>query len=141
MAIVASVGPYRFSRMDLFAAPCHAAARLAESASPQNRLQRREGNAPGSSRPNFDANIATDGTENQHVSSFSSIRVAGVSVCSAKGQRVAPASQQVNRSCTLRSKVRSKFCEQRSASCMPKRFAAYSMYATAFDWLTATPLG
>src|SRR5208282_2878866 len=92
-------------------------------------------------RPSFDANMATDGTENQHVSSFSSIRVAGVSVCSAKGQSVAPASQQVNRSCTLRSNVRSKLCEQRSPPCMPKRFAAYSMYATTFDWLTATPFG
>src|SRR5271157_2540072 len=115
MAIVASVGPYKFSTMEWLAAACHAAARLAESASPQNRLQRKVGNAPGSNRPSFDANMATDGTENQHVSSFSSIRVAGVSVCSAKGQSVAPASQQVNRSCTLRSKVKSKFCEQRSA--------------------------
>src|ERR1700679_1550583 len=117
MAMVASVGPYRFSRMELFAASCQAAARLEESASPQNRLQRKVGNAPGSSTPSFEANMATDGTENQHVSSFSSTRVAGVSVCSAYGQRVAPASQQVKRSCTLRSKVRSKFCEQRSPPC------------------------
>src|SRR5580658_649960 len=114
MAIVASVGPYRFSRMELFAACCHSAARLEESASPQNRLQRKVGNAPGSSRPTFDANIATDGTENQTVSSFSSTRVAGVSVCSAEVHSVAPASQEVKRSCTLRSNVRSKFCEQRS---------------------------
>src|ERR1035438_5934863 len=127
MAMVASVGPYKFSRMELFAACCHASASVEESASPQNRLQRRVGKAPASSNPSFDANIATEGTENQQVSSFSSIRVAGVSVCSAYGHSVAPPSQQVNRSCTLRSKVKSKFCEQRSPPWMPKRFAAYSM--------------
>src|SRR5271156_1567034 len=114
MAMVASVGPYRFSRIELGAAACHACARVEESASPQKRLQRRVGNSPGSSIPSFDANIATDGTENQTVNCFSSIRVAGVNVFSAKGISVAPASQQVKRSCTLRSKVKSKFCEQRS---------------------------
>src|SRR5271156_6798149 len=98
MAMVASVGPYRFSRMELFAASCHAAARLEESASPQKRLQRKVGNAPGSRSPSLEANMATEGTENQTVSSFSSTKVAGVSVCSAYGQSVAPASQQVNRS-------------------------------------------
>src|SRR5208283_5992162 len=102
--------------MELFAACCHASASVAESASPQNRLQRSVGNAPGCSNPTFEANMATDGTENQQVNSFSSTSVAGVSVCSVYGQSVAPASQQVKRSCTLRSNVRSKFCEQRSAA-------------------------
>src|SRR5208282_1797137 len=100
--------------MELFAACCQVAARLEESASPQKRLQRRVGNAPGCNSPSFDANIATEGTENQTVNANSSTSDAGVSVCSANGHRVAPASQQVNRSCTLRSKVRSKFCEHLS---------------------------
>src|SRR5208283_989618 len=127
--------------MELFAACCQASAKVAERASPQKRLQRRVGNAPGCNSPTFEANMATDGTENQQVNSFSSTKVAGVSVCSVYGQSVAPASQQVNRSCTLRSNVKSKFCEQRSAALKPNRFFAYSMYATAFDWLTATPFG
>src|SRR5581483_2440101 len=103
-----------FSRTEDGAALCQASARLAERASPQNRLRRRVGKAPGCRSPSLEANIATDGTENQTVSSYSSIVVAGTSTCSGKGHSVAPASQHANKSCTLRSKVRSKFCEQRS---------------------------
>src|SRR5215469_6396836 len=124
MAMVASVGPYKFSKMELQAASCQAQARLDESASPQNKLNRKVGNAPGVNSPILDANIATDGTENQTVILFSSISVAGVRVCSVQGQSVAPAFQQVNRSCTLRSKVRSKFWEHRSSALISNRFAA-----------------
>src|SRR5713226_3076878 len=104
-----------FSRTERGAACAQAVASRAERASPQNRLSRNEGKAPGSKRRSFDANMATDGTENQTVNSFSLIRLAGTRYCSGNGQRVAPASQQTNRSCTLRSNVRSKFCEQRSS--------------------------
>src|ERR1700693_5862404 len=104
-----------FSRTERGAACCQATASLAERASPANRLSRSEGKAPGSKRPSFVANITTDGTENQTVSSFSLIKLAGTRYCSGNGQSAAPASQQTNKSWTLTSKVRSKFWEQRSS--------------------------
>src|ERR1700674_3815875 len=98
-----------FSTMDRGAACAQASASRAERASPANRLRRSEGKARGSNMPNFDASIATEGTENQTVKSFSRIRLTGARYCSGKGQRVAPAFQQTNKSCTLGSNVSSKF--------------------------------
>src|SRR5689334_10920867 len=105
--------------MERFAARCQAPARLAESASPQNKLRRKVGKLPSSSRPTLEENIATDGTENHTVKFFSLISVAGTRVSPEKGHRVAPPPQQANRSCTLQSNVRSKCWEQRSSSLIP----------------------
>src|SRR5262244_1698680 len=103
-----------FSKIEDGAARCQLSASVPESDSPQKRLRRSVGNAPGFNNPSLAAKIPTEGTENHTVNSYSSIVVTGTSVCSGKQQSVAPASQEANKSCTLRSNVRSKFCENRS---------------------------
>ena len=49
--MVASVGPYQFSTIEFGAALAHSLATSVGSASPQNRLQRSDGNAPGTRSP------------------------------------------------------------------------------------------
>src|SRR5436309_7773068 len=64
-AIVASVGPYRFSTAELGAAVVQSRATSIGSASPQKRLQRSVENASGFSTPRRRMKSAIDGTENQ----------------------------------------------------------------------------
>src|SRR4051794_422648 len=114
-AIVSSVGPYRFSKVLCAAAQAHASAKSAGRGSPQNRLQRRVGKAPGFSEPRARITNATEGTENHTVKRESWIKWAGFSNALRDGQhRQAPASQATNISKAERSNVRSKVCENRS---------------------------
>ena len=68
MAIVASVGPYRFSTVELTAAFCQSAAYLAGKGSPQKRLCRKLGKLPGFNSLIFSRTPTTEGTENHIVS-------------------------------------------------------------------------
>ena len=67
--MVASVGPYTFSTIELGAASCHAAAEVAGSGSPQNKLRRRLGSAPDFSSLMRCMKPIREGTENHVVSS------------------------------------------------------------------------
>src|SRR3954453_2686654 len=64
-AIVASVGPYRFSTVEYGAASAQSPATSAGSASPQKRLQRSVRNESGFTTPSRRMKRAIEGTENQ----------------------------------------------------------------------------
>src|SRR6266581_2742228 len=77
-AIVNSVGPYRFSTAAFGAASSHAAAEDTGSGSPQNRLQRKDGNRPGFNIPSCFIKTAVEGTENHMLRRISSTKAAGL---------------------------------------------------------------
>ena len=86
--------------------------------------------------------IAAEGTENHAVISSSRMNLAGAIAARFVGtHRHAPAIHVANRSCTLRSNVRSNICEQRSAGEYPYARTACDRYADTLAWLTPTPLG
>src|SRR5690349_21775745 len=102
-----------------------AVARSTANGSPQKRLQRKDGKAPGFSAPNPFIINAIDGTENQTVSSESRMNCEGFSKAFRDGQQTqAPLSQATNMSKAERSKVKSKVCEKRSDSSIWYRSAA-----------------
>src|SRR6267154_6609471 len=77
MAIVASVGPYRFSTIECVPAFCHSCAYDVGRGSPQKKLYRREGKVSGSRSFILVKTLITDGTENQAVNALSRMNLAG----------------------------------------------------------------
>src|SRR5262245_34484377 len=119
-AIVSSVGPYRFSTADAGAAVAQALATSAGRGSPQNKLQRKDGNTSGFSAPRRRMNTPVEGTENHTVSSASRMNWPGdISAASGGQQRHAPRSHVTNISNAERSNVMSKVWDRRSVSLMP----------------------
>lgn len=106
---VDSVGPYRFSTCEPGAASCQARATPRGRASPQNRLQRKDGMEFGRSRFLRRINCGREGTENHTVNAWLCTKRAGDSRSRARGtQRQAPPCHAAKRSNTDGSKVRSK---------------------------------
>src|SRR5439155_21968481 len=113
-AIVASVGPYRFSTVEFGAASTQSRARSAGNASPQKRLQRSVWKASGFSTASRRMKSATDGTENQTDRRERRMNSAGFSKALSVGQQTqAPLSQATNMSNEERSKVRWNIWENR----------------------------
>src|SRR6266498_3889009 len=118
--MVASVGPYRFSTIELGAAFAQSRATSTGSASPQKRLQRSVGNASGFRTPSRFMNSATDGTENQTERPARRMKSDGLSRSFSLGQDThTPLYQATNRSKTDKSNVRLNVCERRSSAVMP----------------------
>src|SRR6266478_383973 len=140
--MVVSVGPYRFSTIELGAASCHAAAYDADKGSPQKRLQRSEGKQFADNNRIRESKPMTEGTENHIVSPLSRMNFAGaITDFSGTTNRQAPRSQQTNMSCTLKSNVRSNSCESRSSQDTSYRSQIYSTYDRTFAWWIGTPFG
>src|SRR5260370_9286678 len=102
----------------------HASAELTGSGSPQNRLNLRDGNPPGLSRPNCFISETVEGTENQIVSPWPRMNCPGLINVFCEGQHThAPRSQDTNMSKAERSKVRSNICDTISCSMTSSRSA------------------
>src|SRR5215471_2684884 len=141
-AIVSSVGPYRFSRVDRSADRCQSSASCRIRASPQNRLQRSDGREPGRNAPRRRATEIALGTENQTVIFLRSMNSArATNACTGVLSSVAPAPQAMNMSNMARSKVAANVWEQTSAGVNPYRCWLNRRNWSTFPWLTGTPLG
>ena len=125
--MVASVGPYsfRFANWRCLGPAAHAIER--QGFAEDGGSLRAEENAPGRSSRSRVITMATDGTENHTVRRCSTMNFAGA--MTARGgitHSAAPACQDANKSCTLRSKVRSNVCETRSSGWRSNLLAMWS---------------
>src|SRR3954470_24588387 len=140
--MVNSVGPNRFSTIELGAAACHASALARGSGSPQNKLHRSSGMLDGRSELFLIISAATEGTENHSVRRCAVMKRAGASMSILLGTHsAAPACQAMNMSKTDKSNVWSKVCDKRSSRVNWYRRDITSMKCSALPCVTPTPLG
>src|ERR1700733_1880062 len=106
-----------FSTTEFGAASSQTAATESGNGSPQNRLSRSDGNAPGLSARRRLMKTAVEGTENQTVSSISLMKLLGFINAFLGGQQShAPRPHATNMSNTDRSNVMSNIWDTRSSS-------------------------
>src|SRR5712664_2109989 len=110
--MVSSVGPYKFSTIELGTASDQACTEDTGRGSPQNKLTRSCGYWPGFRRPSCFIKTAVDGTENHIVRLLFFMKLSGLMSSFWDGQQTqAPRSHATNMSNAERSKVMSNICE------------------------------